>query len=65
MRGLSQLTHVGVRSLSLHCRGLKLLDASNCSCIDDLCVRVIAAGLWALESVGLAGLRVRLRFTLG
>lgn len=58
MQGLTALTHVGVRSLSLHCRGLVALDVGYCTCIDDLCVRVIAAGLWGLQSLSLAGLKV-------
>lgn len=59
MRGLSQLTHVGIRAVSLQCKSLRVLDISNCSCMDDLCIRVIAAGLWGLQDINLAGLRVR------
>ncbi len=60
-RGLSKLTHVGLRSISLRCRGLRVLDIAGASCIDDMCLRVLAAGLWALEDVSLSALNVRVR----
>jgi hypothetical protein len=63
MQGLTQVTSVGLRSISLQCRDMRVLDMGWAMCVDDLCIRVLAAGLWSLEEVNLSGLRVSRRDT--
>ena len=39
------VSHVGLRALSIHCLQIRLLDVSRCEIVDDLNLRIIAS-LW-------------------
>jgi hypothetical protein len=55
---MPQVTLVGLRDISLSCKGMRILDLSYCSGIDDSAVRTIAANLWGLEDINLSGTKV-------
>jgi hypothetical protein len=55
--GVEQITHIGLRALSLRCDRLQRLDLTRCVQLNDLGLRVVAAGLIQLTHLRLRGCR--------
>lgn len=51
----NQMTHVGLRSISLACKNLLSLDFSYCKLLDDMAMTTIATGTWQLRVLILEG----------
>lgn len=55
LAGCDQLTHVGLRSLSLACSHLVTLDFTGCKLLDDVAMTTIATGAWQIKVLILEG----------
>lgn len=55
LAGCDQLTHVGLRSLSLACTHVVSLDFTGCKLLDDVAMTTIATGAWQIKVLILEG----------
>ena len=52
---MPNITAIGLRDISLACKGMRRLNLAYSVGIDDSAVRTVAANLWGLQELDLSG----------